>query len=236
MRLTASDIVTLHRPTPCPLRVYLRHQGVEESEPSEFERVLQRLGERHEAEHLASLGPCEDLSAVRAEERSRRTLEALRDRAPVIYQGELAADKQLDGVAVTIVGRPDFLILDGDSHVIRDSKLCLHVDEEHHPEVTLQLQLYGWLYERTTGVPAKRLQVHTGNGDIVNVPYDGGAAALSELARILDLKGLAAEPYEPLGWTKCSGGCGYYNRCWQQAEERQDVSLVMDVDQSLHAL
>jgi len=30
MPLTASDIVTLYRPTPCPLRVYLRQQGVEE--------------------------------------------------------------------------------------------------------------------------------------------------------------------------------------------------------------
>jgi predicted RecB family nuclease len=64
------------------------------------------------------------------------------------------------------------------------------------------------------------------------VPYDGGTAALTELANILKLKRLGSEPYEPLGWTKC-GGCGYYDRCWQQAEERQDVSLVMDVDQGL---
>jgi predicted RecB family nuclease len=65
------------------------------------------------------------------------------------------------------------------------------------------------------------------------VPYDGGSATLTELAHILKLKRLGAEPYEPLGWTKCSGGCGYYDRCWQQAEERQDVSLVMDMDQGL---
>ena len=108
MRLTASDIVTLYRPTPCPLRVYLRHQGVEESGPGDFERVLQRLGERHEAGHLASLGPYEDLSAVPAEQQTRRTAEAIRRRAPVIYQGELAADTQLGGFPVTIVGRPDF--------------------------------------------------------------------------------------------------------------------------------
>jgi hypothetical protein len=30
MRLTASDIITLYRPTPCPLRVHLRQQGIEE--------------------------------------------------------------------------------------------------------------------------------------------------------------------------------------------------------------
>ena len=53
------------------------------------------------------------------------------------------------------------------------------------------------------------------------------------LPTFLTVKQLGAEPYEPLGWTKCSGGCGYYDRCWQQAEARQDVSLVMDVDQGL---
>src|ERR1019366_777506 len=123
--------------------------------------------------------------------------------------------------------------LEGDGYLIRDSKLSRKVDEEHHIEISLQLQLYGWLFEQMVGTPAKNLQVHVGNGDIVDVPHDGGAAALAELTHILILKQLKAEPYEPLGWTKCSGGCGYYDRCWQQAEARQDVSLVMDVDQGL---
>jgi predicted RecB family nuclease len=232
MRLTASDIVTLYRPTLCPLRVYLRHQGVVGSEPGDFERVLQRLGKRHEAEHLAALGPHKDLSAVPAEQRVQRTAEAIRRRVPVIYQGELAADTQLGGVPVIAVGRPDFLILDGDGYLIRDSKLSLRVDEESHPEIILQLQLYGWLFGRTAGTPAKGLQVHAGKGDIVDVPYDGGAAALSGLARILALKRLTTEPYEPLGWTKC-GGCGYSARCWPPAEARKDVSLVLEVDQGL---
>ena len=43
MQLTASDIVTLYRPTPCPLRVYLRQRGVEKSEPSEFEKSFRTL-------------------------------------------------------------------------------------------------------------------------------------------------------------------------------------------------
>jgi len=232
MRLTASDIITLNRPTPCPLRVYLRQQGVKESEPSAFEQILETLGERHELEHLATLGPYEDLSGVPADQRARRTAEAIRNRAPAIYQGEFALDATLGGVPVTIVGRPDFLILDGDGYLIRDSKLSLRVDEEHHVEIALQLQLYGWLYEQAVGAPAKRLQVHTGRGDIVDVPYDGGAAALAELARILELKQLGVEFYEPLGWTKCNG-CGYCGRCWPQAEARQDVSLVMEVDQGL---
>jgi uncharacterized protein len=233
MRLTASDIFNHYRPTLCALRVYLREQKVPEAEASVFEEILRTLGQRHEHSHLATLGTYEDLSAVSPDQRVQRTIEAIRNRVPVIYQGELACDKIFGGTSVSIVGRPDFLILDGDGYLIRDSKLSRKVDEKHHIEISLQLQLYGWLFEQMVGTPAKHLQVHVGNGDIVDVPHDGGAAALAELTDILAIRQLGAEPYEPLGWTKCSGGCGYYDRCWQQAETRQDVSLVMDVDQGL---
>ena len=233
MRLTASDIFSVYRPTLCSVRVYLREQRIPEAEPGAFEKILQTLGQRHEQSHLATLGAYEDLSAVSQDQRVQQTLEAVRNRVPVIYQGELTCNTILGSTHVTIAGRPDFLILAGEAYLIRDSKLSRKVDDKHHVEVALQLQLYGWLFEQTVGKPAKRLQVHAGGGNIIEVPYDGGTAALTELAHILKLKCLRAEPYEPLGWTKCSGGCGYYDRCWQQAEERQDVSLVMDVDQGL---
>ena len=110
-----------------------------------------------------------------------QTAAAIRNRVPVIYQGEFSCETALMGMPVTIVGRPDFLILDGDGYLIRDSKLSRQVDDDHHEEITLQLQLYGWLFEQTVGTPAKRLEVHTGKGDIVDVPYDGGVAALADL-------------------------------------------------------
>lgn len=232
MRLTASDIISLYRPTPCGLRIYLREKGVPEAEPSAFDQILQELGQRHELQHLATLAKYEDLSAVAADQRAERTLAAIRSRVPVIYQGELSAEAVLGGIPVTVVGRPDFLILDGDGYLIRDSKLSRQVDEKHHTEISLQLQLYGWLFEKTVGAPANCLQVHTGKGDLVDVPHDGGDAALGELTRILALKRLGSEPYEPVGWTKC-GGCGFHGHCWPRAEARQDVSLVMDVDQGL---
>lgn len=47
MRLVASDFITHQRPSPCDLRVWLRHRGEPEREPTEFEKVLYRLGERH---------------------------------------------------------------------------------------------------------------------------------------------------------------------------------------------
>src|ERR1035437_1665340 len=162
MKLTASDIVSLYRPAPCQLRVYLREQGIPESEPSEFEKTIQKLGHDHEQKHLATLGAYEDISVVRRDQRVSRTLEAIRSRVPVIYQAEFEHAFTISGSPVVVVGRPDFLILDVDGYIIRDSKLSRKVDGDHHEEIALQLQLYGWLFERTVGIPAKRLEVHTG--------------------------------------------------------------------------
>jgi len=233
MPLTASDIVSLYRPTPCSLRLYLRSKGVPESEPRAFDQIIQSLGKVHEQNHLATLGAYEDMSVVERGQRVFRTLKAIRNRAPVIYQGELEYESTIGGSPVVVVGRPDFLIRAGDGYIIRDSKLSRKVDEDHHEEISLQLQLYGWLFERTVGTSAKRLEVHTGTGDVVDVPHDGGAAALAKLAEVLAVKQLTTEPYEPVGWSKCNAGCGYANHCWSQAEARQDVSLVMQVDQGL---
>jgi uncharacterized protein len=232
MQLTASDIVSLYRPTPCSLRLYLREQGVEESEPSAFDQIIKTLGQVHEQKHLATLGAYEDINLVERGQQASRTLEAIRGRVPVIYQAEFECESTISGSPVVVVGRPDFLIFDGDGYTIRDSKLSRQVDEKHHEEIALQVQLYGWLYESAVGISAKRLEVHTGTGAIVEVSYDGGTAALAKLTEVLTVKQMATEPYEPVGWSKC-GSCGFADTCWQRAFEQQDVALVMDVDQGL---
>jgi len=48
MRLTASDIFSVYRPTPCSARIYLREHRIPEAEPGAFEKILQTLGQRHE--------------------------------------------------------------------------------------------------------------------------------------------------------------------------------------------
>jgi predicted RecB family nuclease len=232
VKLTASDIVSLYRPEPCQLRVYLREHHAAEAEPGAYDEIIERLGRLHEQNHLASLGAYEDISAVEPEQQTARTLEAIRTHVPVIYQGEFRVQATIGGTLVEVVGRPDYLILDSSNYVIRDSKLSRQVDEKHHEEIVLQVQLYGWLYERAVGMSAKRLEVHTGTGAIVEVPYDGGTAALAKLAEVLTLKQLTTEPYEPVGWTKC-GSCGFAETCWPRALECLDVSLVMEVDQGL---
>lgn len=232
MHLTASDFVSLHRPSLCDLRVLLRYRGEKEAPPGPFDEVLQRLGLRHEREHLATLGTITDLSGLSQEEQLRRTSEATAKRAAVVYQPAFLATAKLAGTEVQIVGVPDFLVHDGDGYVIRDSKISRRIDEKNHPEILLQVRLYGWLFEKSCGKAPKALQVHCGTGEIITIPYDGGTLALQELERLAAIKKLMAEPYEPVGWTKCNG-CGFNERCWKRAELNTDVALVPDIDQNL---
>src|ERR1700728_1686119 len=232
MRLIASDFITHQRPSPCELRVWLRSRGEPERDASGYEDVLHRLGERHEREHLATLGERPDFSGLPEDERIEKTLEAVADRIPVIYQ-PVFREKHTFGVSeAEILGIPDFLILDGDGYIIRDAKMARRIDEENHPEILLQVQLYGWLFEESLGARPKALQVFSGMREIIDIPYDGGAAPLAALARLLEGKQREDEAYEPGRWTKC-GACGYKERCCNKAEVNHDVALVPDVDQSL---
>ena len=232
MRLTASDFSSCHRPSQCDLRVFLRHRGEAEKAPSPFDEVMQRLGLRHEKEHLATLGAFADVTVDSFQEQVKKTADAIAKKVPVLYQAAFLVTETIGKSEVEIVGVPDFLILDGDGYLIRDSKMARRMDEENHPEILLQVQLYGWLFEKSCGAAPKGLQVQSGTGEIVSIPYDGGTSALQELGRLLAIKLLPAEPYEPVGWSKCLG-CGFTERCWRKAEGNADVALVYRVDQSL---
>jgi uncharacterized protein len=232
MRIVASDLISLYLPSRCSKRVVLRSRGEEEAEPTEFDKVLQELGRRHEQEHLQSLGTVVDLSRVPQEERFAITQEAIAARTAVIYQPALRVSTFIDGIECEVVGYPDFLILDGDEYIIRDSKLARRIDDEHHSEIVVQVGLYGYLFEQTCGRTPKAIQVHSGTNAILDVPYDGGVAALEELRRIVALRKTQDDLYEPVGWSKC-GGCGFKEKCWEAAEQSHDVALLPEVDQNL---
>lgn len=232
MRLIASDLITRYRPSPCDLRVWLRHHEEPEREATEYELVLRRLGNRHEREHLVGLGECLDLSGVAEDGRIQRTADAIANRIPLIYQPAFRVTHTFGDTEAEIVGYPDFLIREGDGYIVRDAKMARRIDEENHPEILLQVQTYGWLMQNCVGIPPNALQVFSGMKEIVPVAYDGGVAALAALERIAALKQREQETYEPVGWTKC-GPCGYNERCWNQAEANSDVALVPDVDQNL---
>ncbi len=97
MRLTASDFMTYWRPSVCELRVFLHAKSEPEAEPGAFDEVMRRLGIRHEQEHLETLGPYLDLSTVLIDERLGRTLEAIANKVPVIYQPAFAVRHTIAG-------------------------------------------------------------------------------------------------------------------------------------------
>lgn len=233
MRLTASDIYAYYRPSLCRLRCYYRHKGMAEAEPSPYEQIILRLGQRHEKAHLETLGPFADLSQGSMEERERRTRDEINKGTDVIYQGVLSAKAEFGGVAAEIIGVPDFMIHRSDgAYVIRDSKMSRRITEDDHPEILRQLRLYGWLYEKVVGSPPDGIEVHAGTGEIVKITFDGGNTALEALAEIVSAVIPAAAPYEPVGWSKC-GPCGFKDLCWSAAEKAKDVALVEGVDQGL---
>ncbi len=232
LKITASDFYSYFRPSKCDLRIFLRHRQEPEAEPSPYEEVIRRLGERHEREHLKTLPSAEDLSKKAREEREQLTIQAVKNEVPVIYQSAMRASTTIGGVECEIVGDPDFLIKTTDSYAIRDSKMSRRITEKDHPEIIYQLGIYGWLYESTFGKPPHALEVHSGTGEIVAVTYDRGIAALALLEALVAVKQLESEPYSPVGWSKCNG-CGFYEKCWPRAESSGDVALVFGVDQGL---
>ena len=232
MNLTASDIYTYYQPGECALRVYLKYRGEPEAEPGPYEQILLRLGQQHEKVYLASLGEVEDLSSLDFAEAVCETRELVRKGTPVIYQPAFRAETTLGSVRRNVVGVPDFMIRKGNSYLIRDCKISRRVNEVDHSEIVHQLILYGWLYEQTTGEKIAGLEVVSGTGEIVEIPYDGGVGVLDTLSRINEIQQQSEEPDDPVGWSRCQP-CGFFEHCWEKAEASQDLALVPEVDRGL---
>lgn len=232
MLLTPSDVYTRYRPSICDLRVFLKEHGEPEAETSPYEEVLRTLGQRHEQSHLATLPEYEDLRAINPTELVERTKAAINAGAPMIYQAMLRSKITLAGSECEVVGRPDFIIKDGERYKIRDSKMSRRINARDHPEILLQLQLYGWLFEQNFEHVAFSLEVHAGTDEIVSVPYEGPDEVLKALEQIVSMRRLESEPFSPVGVSKC-GGCVFHDRCWEKAEANRSIALVRDVDQAL---
>jgi predicted RecB family nuclease len=233
MLLTPSDIYIRYRPSICDLRVFLKERGEPEAEPSPYERVLRTLGQRHEQRHVDTFPEYEDLRAVKSQtELVERTKAAINAGAAMIYQGVLRATVTIAGVDCEVVGRPDFIIKDGERYKIRDSKMSRRINHSDHPEILLQLQVYGWLFGQNFEHLDFSLEVHAGTNEIVPVLYEGPDAVLEALKQIVSIRRLELEPFSPVGVSKC-GGCVFHDRCWEMAEASRTIALVRGVDQEL---
>lgn len=172
MHLTASDFYTYYSPHRCERRLFLRHVGTPEDPASPYQDVLHRLGKRHERAHLATFLQFVDLSGLSKNERLAATVHEVGKQTAIIYQPALSAEMTFNGNRCAVIGEPDFLIYSDSGCVIRDSKMSRRITEKDHPEILLQLGMYGWLYESTFGHAPAGLQVHSGTGAVVDVPYN----------------------------------------------------------------
>ena len=233
-RLSPSALYNLLKPSRCDLREWLKSHGFEEEPPSAFREVLFEQGHEHEARHLRRFPKALDIAELPREEQADGTLAALEAGERVIYQGVFEVQTTLAGREVVIVGHPDFMLPARAGYAIRDSKLNHSINEY----IRLQLETYGWLYEQTTGEPPVALQVHSGTGEIYDLPYEGGAEPLALFGEMLELRFADQRPTEYVGASKCSG-CGFREHCWPQAVERREVGLIPWVDRGtideLHA-
>lgn len=231
MDITASDFYTYLSPSRCARRLYLRHAGATEGPESPYVEVIKKLGLRHERAHLATLLDVTDLSGLSMGDRIAQTIELVESLAPVIYQPAIEATIQIEGTDTHLVGNPDFFVLEESGYAIRDSKMSRRLDKKDHPEIHAQLNLYGLLFERTFRTAPARLQVHSGAGAIVDIPY-APDIAVEEIAVLQAIKHSEAEPFAAVGWSKCTG-CPFHDHCWTEAEQSQAVARVYGVDEGL---
>ena len=211
--------------------MYLANRESARAPLSPYTEVLRNLGLRHERAHLESFSTVTDLSPFDLQERERKALEAIAKRDSVIYQGVLRAQMTVGQTTVEVIGQPDFLIRDGSTYKIRDSKMSRRINERDHPEILLQMGIYGWLYQEALGQLPSVLEVHNGLGEILAISFDR-EAAIRAIEEICLLRQAKVEPFSPVGWSKCNG-CPFRDRCWSQAERESNVALLPDVDQSL---
>ena len=230
MNLSASDIHNLYQPSKCNLRVYLLANGEPQAPQGDFSAMLMALGNKHEAQYLETLGDYVQPEGSTQEERWNDTQRLVNALTPIIYQPVLLADAPSELGSHKVVGIPDLLVLQDGLYVIRDVKLARNVEGNRHPEIVRQLSLYGWLFRQAFGVPAAALQLLLGDGSLAELTDDDGAGAMNALSEVLQLGALPEEPYEPVGWSKCSD-CGYKLRCWDRAIKEEEVAILPGVDQ-----
>jgi uncharacterized protein len=234
MKILASDFYTYYKPSVCPLRVYLLEMGEKPSPPGPLEYLLVSLGERHEMAHRATFPDIVDLGELSFPERLQRTLEEVDRATPVIYQGAFSAEVSGVWGKISLTGQPDFLIYQDGGYIIRDCKLARRINEDDHPDIIAQLDLYRYLFQKAMGDHPKGVEVFSGSEEVLEIRSKGEDTVLSRIDELAQIKSLRAEPYTPVGWSKCSG-CGFFNRCWPLAEKRRDVATVPDVTLNLSA-
>ncbi len=229
----------------CPHRVFLDAYGDQSKrdETSAFVRMLWDRGNTFENEVMGKLTghqPVLDLSGYSHAEREARTLTAMQERVPLIYQARLRSGD--------LLGSPDLLRLENTGYVpidIKSGRAEEGGDEESEPtpkrHYAVQLGLYVDILEQLGHSAGRRAYVWDIGGS--EVLYDFTALhgkrnpkalwsdyqeTLSEARSILD----RSQPTRPAYAASCKL-CHWYTHCLETMKAADDLTLMPKLGRSL---
>ena len=243
--ITAS---TLYDLVSCPHRVSLDsfEDPTKRDKVSAFVKMLWERGSAYEAtviEKLAGSEPVLDLSGVPQSEREARTLEAMRNGAPLIYQGRLRSGD--------LLGSPDLLRREGEGYVPIDIKSGRgeeggddDVDPTPKEHYAVQLGLYVDILEQLGFSAARRAYVWDILGNEVlydftalhgkrnpRTLWDDYQDALLDARRILS----KTDTTRPAYAATCKL-CQWYSHCIATLSQNDDLTLIPKLGRSLQAV
>jgi hypothetical protein len=185
-----------------------------------------------------------DLPHDRGEERAARTLRAIADGAPAIFDATFIEG----GVFVSV----DVLLRDGDGWVLIEVKSSSKVKDEHLPDAAVQCHV-----ARRAGLDVKRVEIMHLNPDFRH-PDGGGlltrADVTGDVERFLpEVPGLIAEQLRMLdgGLPEVDVGlqcweprpCPFFDRCWPDERDHirhlywaRKTDTVTRVRQGMHSI
>ncbi len=232
--LTSKDIFNYFKPSICPRRIYLDQRQFPKLPSRPTAELMIRLGNEHERRHLNSMPEFIDLSTGEFEKRLILTQKHVKANVPAIYHGLLRASVKLNGRKYNLIGEPDFMIkVEKGKYLVRDCKMAKRINDKDHPEILIQLYLYGYLFETTFGYQPE-LQVLDSDDEIINLNY--GQVEINSLRKTLSIiaecKNSKSEPYSCVGWSKCNL-CPFKDHCWDRALRAKEIGIVLGIDQGL---
>lgn len=205
---------------------YARGEALVPAEDGEDAKLLQRKGFAHEAAYLGRIEPSDVVTIERTPDfalAARRTMDAMRIGARVIYQGALATGPWQ--------GWSDFIErVDGPSDLgawsyeVADTKLKRRADPKH----ALQLSIYSRAVAEIQGTKPRRAHVLIGTGERVSLDLADVSHYADRLAE--RLTEFVAAPWstrpEPV---KACGLCRWRDLCAARYRETDSLVLVAGI-------
>ncbi len=232
--LSASDIVAFleceHYTT---LALENLAKPLQASHEDEQLALIQAKGHAHERAYLERLvslhGPCVDVSDVgkSLDSRVQKTLQAMREGVPVIYQAALRHG--------ACVGHADFLIrvgrpsaLGAHSYEVVDTKLA----RSPRAKFVIQLSFYSWLLGLAQGVAPVMMHVVLGSGREVPFRVADYAHYLQRVLKRLELRVAQGQGTSyPDPCEKCSQ-CEWAALCTERRLQDDHLSQVANISRS----